>query len=87
MCFLSGYLKLCIGGRGRGDHCPSQTVRPSIDIIIILRMLLDEVVSSTVQRCIDPVLMEPKVSVNVQSCMNNYSCFILQVIEVICERN
>lgn len=26
-------------------------------------MLLDEVVSSTVQRCIDPVLMEPKVSI------------------------
>ena len=25
-------------------------------------MLLDEVVSSTVQRCIDPVLMEPKVT-------------------------
>ena len=50
-------------------------------------MLLDEVVSSTVQRCIDPVLMEPKVSINVQPCMNNHSCFILQVIEVICERS
>lgn len=28
----------------------------------VVRMLLDEVVSSTVQRCIDPVLMEPKVT-------------------------
>ncbi|XP_065883252.1 vacuolar protein sorting-associated protein 51 homolog isoform X2 [Dysidea avara] len=27
----------------------------------VVRMLLDEVVSSTIQRCVDPVLMEPKV--------------------------
>ena len=32
----------------------------------VVRMLLDEVVSSTVQRCIDPALMEPKVIITMQ---------------------
>lgn len=35
-------------------------------------MLLDEVVSSTVQRCIDPVLMEPKVIITIEFYMTNF---------------
>ena len=55
----------------------------------LVRVLLDEVMSSTIDRCVDPVLMEHSVSHMISHVIIDMfiMCCSIQVVEVICEKS
>ena len=53
----------------------------------LVRVLLDEVLTSTIGRCVDPVLMEQSVSTQILTLKVLYFVCILQVVELICEKS
>ena len=56
----------------------------------LVRVLLEQVVSSTIERCVEPVIMEQSVSFcwcSSSTCSITLLFLSTQVVEVICERN